>query len=279
MSEEKTEFALKNITEGCTVIMDTVVNGWVGMALIIPPHMQLLDSGKRGDDTFCWAKVQGWDGPIYQGSIYASCEWPLRIELWEWMIASLPQDKWIFAGDFNILELLDDTTDYSSVIHGSECRVWKWTLVSFGSHSDEDLEKLGELENALKQATYREVAVWRARSTRVCWPGLGDAPTKYFFQLVKAKWKREEILVLELEDGSRIEDEDALYIVDTTVATNVAQRDQMLTSLITAKISSDDNDRLCALPYEEEVNEIVWDLPNGKALSLHGIATKMLRLC
>ncbi|CAM6095494.1 unnamed protein product [Calypogeia fissa] len=133
VSEESAKFKLKQLLPDNTICMDVAENGWVGLAprlaprlaLVIPLTVTVLEQGKKGDGHFCWAKFDGHEGPIFLGAIYAPRDRQKCIALWQWMVEHLPQENWIFAGDFNMLELPNDTTGYSSVIHWSEGRAWK----------------------------------------------------------------------------------------------------------------------------------------------------------
>lgn len=69
--------------------------------------------------------------------------------------------------------------------------------------------RLHELERKVRRREQLSVNLWRLRSCSI-WLKIGDAPSQYFFHLVKAKRIRESIKILAPPNGSLMEDEDMI---------------------------------------------------------------------
>ncbi|KAL3689694.1 hypothetical protein R1sor_016003 [Riccia sorocarpa] len=63
---------------------------------------------------------------------------------------------------------------------------------------------LQEALNNLRRIENKEADIWKTRS-RTKWAREGDAPTRYYFALTRARFKRETITKLEAEDGRTME--------------------------------------------------------------------------
>ncbi|KAL3689698.1 hypothetical protein R1sor_016007 [Riccia sorocarpa] len=70
-------------------------------------------------------------------------------------------------------------------------------------------EKLLHLEAEVSKLEQQKAAHWR-RLSRVNWIQKGDAPSSFFFSLLRAKQKRKEISKLRKDDGTWIEAEDEI---------------------------------------------------------------------
>lgn len=116
---------------------------------------------------------------------------------------------------------------------------------------------------------------------------MGEAPSKYFFSLLKAKWAREYIRSLELEGGMVITDEEeimletqrhfqTLFTADRTMEDNRDGRANIL-KLITEKVTNLENIWLLCIPLEEEIDEIVRNFPKGKSSGADGVTYKFLQ--
>lgn len=99
------DFHLNNIRAGCFRIYDKAENGWIGAALCIPSCYQVLESGAKGDGTVAWAKIQTYNGDLRIASVYAPNNRMARIDLWKWLLTLDKNDKWIFAGDWNMVDM------------------------------------------------------------------------------------------------------------------------------------------------------------------------------
>ncbi|KAL3679581.1 hypothetical protein R1sor_022537 [Riccia sorocarpa] len=123
--EENLSFNLGRIWENGRVIVDYAQSGRGGAALLIHPTLQVLDSGIKGDGTAAWAKITTKTGPLMVMSLYAPNNTIDRRALWPWLSFRLEEGNWLVMGDFNSVELPDDTVGPSALLHGSELRLWK----------------------------------------------------------------------------------------------------------------------------------------------------------
>jgi hypothetical protein len=65
-----------------------------------------------------WALIDAPQGPFFVASIYALRERALRLELWDWILAQEFSGDWIWAGDFNMCEIPDDSNCHSPLLQG-----------------------------------------------------------------------------------------------------------------------------------------------------------------
>ncbi|KAL3675236.1 hypothetical protein R1sor_025184 [Riccia sorocarpa] len=150
-------------------------------------------------------------------------------------------------------------------------------------------EKIEELKiKTVKLREAEEATTWRRRS-RAKWAVLGDAPTRYFFSLLKAKQHRESINLLISEKGE-IMDEDteildhihefysALFSPQKLTTTKRRHRRQVL-RLLSKKIPPEANEILERIPDAEEIEDLVKALPKNKAPGADGVTAEMLTLC
>lgn len=114
------DFQLKTLFLDSTFEVDYSAVGRAGAAVVVFPHLKVLDQGSRGDGTFAWATIETKTGPVSIGSIYAPNKRALCIELWEWLLNFTHTSNWLLLGDWNIVEFHDD-----SVGHSLGCMGWK----------------------------------------------------------------------------------------------------------------------------------------------------------
>jgi hypothetical protein len=67
-------FHLQLIFTSSSYELDLSESGRVGYAVVVAPHIEVLDKGRRGDGTFSWVKISTVTGPVYISSIYAPSE-------------------------------------------------------------------------------------------------------------------------------------------------------------------------------------------------------------
>ncbi|KAL3681636.1 hypothetical protein R1sor_024592 [Riccia sorocarpa] len=78
--------------------------------------------------------------------------------------------------------------------------VWRREVISEDPSSAE-VEMLHSLEQRLKIRDLEDAKRWRLRS-RVSWLSTKDAPLRYFFAKLRAKWAKESLRAIELDDGT-----------------------------------------------------------------------------
>jgi exonuclease III len=88
---------LQSLVADCTVITDSSETGRVGSAIVVPPHITVLDSGVKGDGTFSWVKVHSPQGPICIGSVYAPANRTRRVQFWSWLQNFIQEGNWLLA--------------------------------------------------------------------------------------------------------------------------------------------------------------------------------------
>ncbi|KAL3689419.1 hypothetical protein R1sor_015728 [Riccia sorocarpa] len=123
--EENLHFNLMNIWENAKVVVDYSTSGRGGAALVIHPSCQVVEGGIKGDGTCAWAKILTEAGPVNVMSIYAPNNARERRGLWIWLEEKLNEENWLLAGDWNSVELPDDSDGPTAVLHGGDLRVWK----------------------------------------------------------------------------------------------------------------------------------------------------------
>ncbi|KAL3684651.1 hypothetical protein R1sor_002673 [Riccia sorocarpa] len=69
-----------------------------------------------------------------------------------------------------------------------------------GDSGEVEHEALVEAEIRLRDRELQDAKAWKLRS-REKWLSTDEAPSRYFFSKLKAKWSREKLEMLELEDG------------------------------------------------------------------------------
>ncbi|KAL3687986.1 hypothetical protein R1sor_014295 [Riccia sorocarpa] len=154
--------------------------------------------------------------------------------------------------------------------------------------SEEELNELTILEDALHEIENQEAALWYERS-RSKWLREGEAPTKYFFNLAKAKFSRDRIAGVQLETREVVSRrQDILKAVEDyyTDLYNVEHEGlesrlagQEILQLLNRGISPAEGERLNEMPSAEEVNSTVKTLKRGKAPGLDGLTNDMIIDC
>jgi exonuclease III len=117
-------FHLQSLLPGGTVQLDVTPEGRTGCAIVVAPHLTVLAQGSKGDGTFAWVKVQTEQGTLNIGSVYAPAERGRRLAYWRWLCQLSVEDNWLLAGDFSMAEFQDDSLGVSTVLHGTEARLW-----------------------------------------------------------------------------------------------------------------------------------------------------------
>ncbi|KAL2629677.1 hypothetical protein R1flu_014363 [Riccia fluitans] len=136
-----------------------------------------------------------------------------------------------------------------------------------------------ELDNIL-------AAKWRKLS-RLRWIREGDAPSKFFFSILKARRTQEEISTL-VRDGTRLEDDDNIleelkqYYQDLYRQPPISEEDEELRrhilKLMHKRISDAQNAYLIEKPNEEEIEKLICNLKTEKAPGIDGMTAEVLQL-
>ncbi|KAL3693293.1 hypothetical protein R1sor_006944 [Riccia sorocarpa] len=150
--------------------------------------------------------------------------------------------------------------------------------------SDEEMQELTEMEDTLQGLEDQNAAQWYLRS-RSKWLKDGEAPTKFFFKLAKARFKGDKIAALNLETGETVtRREDILklveeYYIDLYNADSEGLTNRLVLQLIDRRISEEEGSALDNLPTDEEIDNTVKSLKWGKSPGLDGVTNDMLLDC
>ena len=81
-----------------------------GIATLINPNLEKMISvnGVSPCNRALWVIIECDEAEIGICNIYAPNDYRERSKLWEWLANNLPKVKWIFAGDFNMIECPKD---------------------------------------------------------------------------------------------------------------------------------------------------------------------------
>ncbi|KAL3697144.1 hypothetical protein R1sor_011220 [Riccia sorocarpa] len=156
--------------------------------------------------------------------------------------------------------------------------------------SQDAVQVLKSKEKVIKHHESREAKTLKIKS-KDKWLREGEAPSRYFYLQLKAKFSR-EITRLERDNGDTItkhreiimevEDYYRQLYRRGTVSDQVLQARNKVVGNLTKIINSEEDDALKATPALNEVDEVVENLRSGKSPGLDGItadSTQMLEFC
>ncbi|KAL3680315.1 hypothetical protein R1sor_023271 [Riccia sorocarpa] len=147
-------------------------------------------------------------------------------------------------------------------------------------------EDLVTLETEVKNLEAARAEQGR-RWSKLRWIHDGDAPSRFFFALLKTKRAREEITALLDEHGRKLEEEDdiinelhryytALYKEQEVDIVSRGARSETLSKL-TKKVSPSQNRKLVAWPGEEEIGRTVREFKTEKSPGADGMTAEVLQ--
>ncbi|KAL3696469.1 hypothetical protein R1sor_010545 [Riccia sorocarpa] len=131
----------------------------------------------------------------------------------------------------------------------------------------------------------KEADIWKARS-RIKWARKGDAPTRYYFALTKARFRREMITKLEAEDGRIVEMQKeivqsvgsfykTLYTNEPETEETKKLRSESL-ALIDKRVTQEENRMMEVEPDLLEVEETIEGMQKEKAPGLDGVTVEVV---
>ncbi|OAE19803.1 hypothetical protein AXG93_715s1010 [Marchantia polymorpha subsp. ruderalis] len=155
-----------------------------------------------------------------------------------------------------------------------------------GDLSPQQLTRLDWLEAEKRIREHErdvEIRLW----SRVKHLGLGDAPSKYFFNIHRQNSARSQILQLKLQSGEETRDPAVilctigkfyadLYTARPNDETEAIAKKELMGKL-TDKLSAADKLMLSAPPTEKEIEDVLFALPLNKAPGVDGISAEALR--
>ncbi|KAL3677809.1 hypothetical protein R1sor_020765 [Riccia sorocarpa] len=123
---------MKNVRRGGTVIYDPPRESKGDTALILSNQLKVLASGIGNNGMMAWASVQQGDRKFGVMSIHAPNRRSSRLEFWSVMREIIKDGDWCIVGDYNQVELEDDSCGKSTLIRGREDRMWKSMAIELG---------------------------------------------------------------------------------------------------------------------------------------------------
>lgn len=128
-----------------------------------------------------------------------------------------------------------------------------------------------------------EIRLW----SRVKHLGLGDAPSKYFFNIHRQNSARAQIIQLQLPTGEVTRDQAKimcavgqyyadLYTAQTQSIEDAATRDELMHS-VDDNLTDAERSMLAAPPSEKEIEDVLFMLPHNKAPGVDGISAEALK--
>ncbi|KAL3698682.1 hypothetical protein R1sor_012758 [Riccia sorocarpa] len=123
---------LDSVRKEGTVVFDNPLGTRGGTALILHRSLQVLQSGTGGNCRLAWAIVQMGTERFGIKNIHAPNKQTVRMDFWIQMQEIMGQEKWCIFGDFNQVELGEDSIGKSALIRGREERMWRSLAVDKG---------------------------------------------------------------------------------------------------------------------------------------------------
>ncbi|KAL3684008.1 hypothetical protein R1sor_002030 [Riccia sorocarpa] len=117
---EKLEF----ISRDSNVVVDYIASGRGGAAIVCPKHIRIVEMGVSGNGDAAWVKVETSIGVIGIISLHIPNRPNLRKRTWCWMRNLVKEGRWIFGGDFNMVEFDEDNSGPTARLEGSEYDKW-----------------------------------------------------------------------------------------------------------------------------------------------------------
>ncbi|KAL3690994.1 hypothetical protein R1sor_004645 [Riccia sorocarpa] len=108
-----------------TIVYDKHVGSKGGTALIIDKELTVEAKGVSGPGRLAWARVSFGSTQLGLISLHTPNKRRLRILFWREVHDIVKDDKWIVLGDFNHVELPEDSRGSTAVLRGREARIWR----------------------------------------------------------------------------------------------------------------------------------------------------------
>ncbi|KAL3697755.1 hypothetical protein R1sor_011831 [Riccia sorocarpa] len=336
----KLETRLRALMPEGRIIVDYTPSGRGGCALLISHKLRVSEVGTSQFGGAAWPTVHAASGSIRVASLHAPNTKEERQVNWDWWDHQIDGEDWLIAGDYNNVELHDDSKGSLVMIRGAEERMWRrltyrtdmvdassqkrWELtwgrlkqllreekakmltdsrelddvrrevqdLRVRSETEElsgdAMQILKSKEAEVKQRELREAKMWKIKS-KDRWLREDEAPSKYFYLQLKAKFSRERITTLERDTGeiitkhidiiSEVDDYYMLLYKRGIVSEQVLLARNEVVGNITRRINAEEDEMLHATPTPQEVDGVVENLPLGKSPGLDGITAEILHSC
>ncbi|KAL3696937.1 hypothetical protein R1sor_011013 [Riccia sorocarpa] len=151
--------------------------------------------------------------------------------------------------------------------------------------SPAEVEMLDSLEQRLKIRDLEDAKRWRLCS-RVRWLSTEDAPSRYFFAKLRAKWAKESLRAIELEDGMVSTDAEeilqelqrfyqVLYTAEEDTEERSRARDEVI-GLVSKNIPMEERNQVARIHDRGEIEGVVFWMKSGKAPGVDGLTADMV---
>ncbi|KAL3683478.1 hypothetical protein R1sor_001500 [Riccia sorocarpa] len=145
-----------------------------------------------------------------------------------------------------------------------------------------DLERLDVEIKTLELEREKELQRW----SKTRWLGLADAPSKFFFSIVRTRKAKEEIMCLKAEDGRILTSQDEILrelhnfytrlFQEDEISVQDAEKMEQVLANVENKLTEEQNGRLITRPEETEIKSLVAELKKEKAPGLDGMTAEAL---
>ncbi|XP_060182476.1 uncharacterized protein LOC132612168 [Lycium barbarum] len=246
--------------------------------------------------------------------VYAKCDEVERMPPWDsiYQLAGSYDMPWMVGGDFNVVMndqekiggvpiVPQDYEDFAFCINscdlfetGFKGSPFTW----WNSRAGDDciFERLNIIFfNSQFQQWFGHIEVEHLSRTRsdhapllitlgYTWFSEGDRNTRFFHNLVNGRRKRLQVNRIQISDGEWIEDKEQLAAEEINFfQQQFSQEEEALDfgilKHIPQMVSSQSNDLLCALPFPEEVKNVVFELKKESACGLDGLSGTLFHSC
>ncbi|KAL3687388.1 hypothetical protein R1sor_013697 [Riccia sorocarpa] len=154
-------------------------------------------------------------------------------------------------------------------------------------HLEEARKQFEEIITEQRKKAHEEVESCRRRC-KITWLKEGEAPSKYFFARMKAKYTHEEMTTLEDSTGRVIEGREeilrTIHKFYEELYTAEPESDEMLADMrhvvgrIDKRLTAEQNLILEAVPSDELITTIVMEMPKEKSPSIDGVMVEILKI-
>ncbi|KAL3701503.1 hypothetical protein R1sor_019525 [Riccia sorocarpa] len=149
-----------------------------------------------------------------------------------------------------------------------------------------EVDTLAALEKRAKEQDLHEAKIWRIRS-RERWLSVDEAPTRYFFTKLRAKWAQEAVEALEVNGDEVTDHEDILseihkfyaelFQAEAETEERRAAQEEVV-GLITKRLSPADSNHLSRMPDKEEIEGVVFKMKTDKASGADGLTIEVMKI-
>ncbi|KAL3681828.1 hypothetical protein R1sor_024784 [Riccia sorocarpa] len=321
--EQNLEFRIKQVKPLAHTVIDYTTSDRGGTVLLIHPSITVTRSGVRGDGTVAWAEVQTTLGTEGVASVYGPQEakatgqtegrkkkrgsytkmdeeslqdpdFKDRVKsAWQegWKLSNIPTVAWTMAWG-QVQEVYKDIRNELQSrkskldILKDQLDTTRRELID-GDRSEAAGEAYRKLEQEVKALETSSNQAARRRS-RATWLHQGEAPTKYFFAMLRPKHNAEKMKRLITDEGEELTDEDDILHEIFSFYKNLFTQEelpegheadeQVALNTIERHVTERENEDLITPPNLEEIRNLVKRLPKGKSSGIDGVTSEVIQI-